>query len=83
MINREWKGASREMVGLGATLAILVFGLTVSVVHYTNIVQPGGRHLYAFLISISIYCIYSVKGKRKYPIKNNTCPSSDSAGVLV
>jgi hypothetical protein len=64
MLKKEWLGERHAIVAFLATLVIIVLGLTISIGHYTNILQPGGRHAYAFLISISLFLIYLVKNSK-------------------
>ena len=59
--NKRWLGYKKFIALLLATLLVLTFGLTISVIHYTNILMPGGRQIYAFLIAGSFYCMYLLR----------------------
>ena len=59
--NKRWLGYKKFIAFLLATLLVLTFGLTISVIHYTNILMPGGRQIYAFLIAGSFYCMYLLR----------------------
>ena len=67
-IKTEWSGINNHIASMCATLSIIVFGLTVSIIHYTNILQPGGRHMYSFIISVSIYYLFILKTKKSIQV---------------
>ena len=61
IVNKRWSGYGKYVVLLLATLLVLIFGSIISLIHYTNILMPAGRQIFAFLVAGSIYCMYLLK----------------------